>query len=282
MLFGEYAVLLGGEALALPFDARQGRLAYKNDLPSPFEAWFRYLTANLPMHFAEADLAKALDKGLQFDSNIPQGYGLGSSGALCAAVYEAFALQKANDIIEIKNILARMESFFHGASSGIDALVSYLNKPLHIAADGSLEVLSAPKKNSSDSTCFFLIDTGIPRQTSPLVAWFKQKCAQEPAFGLACRNELLPHNRRAIEAFLSQQVETLFDSIDAISRVQWQHFRTLIPEAQQPIWLEGLENRHDFRLKLCGAGGGGFLLGFTTNWRELEQHLSGLALLRLS
>src|SRR5208282_653621 len=35
-----------------------------------------------------------IDKGLYFDSNIPQGYGLGSSGALVAAIYYRYRKSK--------------------------------------------------------------------------------------------------------------------------------------------------------------------------------------------
>ena len=35
-----------------------------------------------------------LDRKLYFDSNIPQGYGVGSSGALVAAFYDRYALEK--------------------------------------------------------------------------------------------------------------------------------------------------------------------------------------------
>ena len=59
------------------------------------------------------------DQNLYFDSNIPQGYGLGSSGALVAAFYDRYALNKINyigkftsdKIALLKNIFAKMESF---------------------------------------------------------------------------------------------------------------------------------------------------------------------------
>jgi len=36
----------------------------------------------------------------------------------------------------------------------------------------------------------------------------------------------------------------------------------MIPGDFLGVWEQGLE-RDDFRLKLCGSGGGGYLLGFT-------------------
>jgi mevalonate kinase len=38
-----------------------------------------------------------------------------------------------------------------------------------------------------------------------------------------------------------------------------------IPKPFDRLFRKGIENG-DYFLKLCGAGGGGFMLGFTENW----------------
>ena len=61
-----------------------------------------------------------LDRKLYFDSSIPQGYGVGSSGALVAAIYDRYAVDKISKeeaiapqkLAEIKRVFANMESFF--------------------------------------------------------------------------------------------------------------------------------------------------------------------------
>ena len=40
------------------------------------------------------DLKKDIDNGMYFDSSIPQGYGVGSSGALVASIYDKYADDK--------------------------------------------------------------------------------------------------------------------------------------------------------------------------------------------
>ena len=73
--------------------------------------------------------------GLYFDSSIPQGYGVGSSGALVAAIYDKYASDKItvlenltrDKLLKLKSIFSMMESFFHGKSSGLDPLNSYLS-----------------------------------------------------------------------------------------------------------------------------------------------------------
>jgi mevalonate kinase len=38
----------------------------------------------------------------------------------------------------------------------------------------------------------------------------------------------------------------------------------MVPNTLRAFWLESFEQQ-DFRLKICGAGGGGFVLGFAKN-----------------
>jgi mevalonate kinase len=57
---------------------------------------------------------------MYFDSSIPQGYGVGSSGALVAATYMTDAQDKITvlenltreKLLQLKNIFSQMESFF--------------------------------------------------------------------------------------------------------------------------------------------------------------------------
>ena len=46
------------------------------------------------MRFDLDQMASDISKGMYFDSSIPPGYGVGSSGALVAAVYDRYALKK--------------------------------------------------------------------------------------------------------------------------------------------------------------------------------------------
>src|SRR5690606_11283950 len=75
-----------------------------------------------------------ISQGLFFDSTIPQGYGVGSSGALVAAIFDRYEQENHStlDINKLKKIFSQMEYHFHGASSGVDPLISYLNSPILI------------------------------------------------------------------------------------------------------------------------------------------------------
>ena len=76
-------------------------------------------------------LIKDFDSGWTLRGNIPTGYGIGSSGAVCAAILDKYQYESA-DIETSHNQLIQMESYFHGKSSGLDPLVSFYDKPVLI------------------------------------------------------------------------------------------------------------------------------------------------------
>ncbi len=76
--------------------------------------------------------------------------------------------------------------------------------------------------------------------------------------------------KRAIKALLQVDKTALQVSFRQISQFQLEYFQRMIPASIVPLWQEGLESG-DFSLKLCGAGGGGFMLGLARDAETLEQ-----------
>lgn len=291
LLFGEHTILRGSAALALPLPLFSGKWAYATPENAPalqrnLAEWCQYLAEQQSKRALETKLDltrfnEDLAAGLYFDSNIPNGYGAGSSGALCAALYARYALQPIERTDgarypELKRILGQMESFFHGSSSGTDPLIVYLNQPVLLQADGSIQTLEVPDwPNETSGFQFFLLDTGIQRSTAPWVNLFLERCT-EAAYLQNIQQDLIPLTAQAIEAFCVGDWPGLFKKWSAISTMQQVNFAPMIPESFQALWAEGLNSGH-FALKLCGAGGGGFILGISqtgylpTNAILLEQ-----------
>ena len=46
----------------------------------------------------------------------------------------------------------------------------------------------------------------------------------------------------------------------------------MIPTAFHKVWEKGLQT-NDYYLKLCGSGGGGYILGFTKDYTKTQQIL---------
>ena len=275
LLFGEHTILRGSAALALPLPLFSGKWAYTMPETAPtlqrnLAEWCQYLAEQqskgaLDTELDTARFSEDLAAGLYFDSNIPNGYGAGSSGALCAALYARYALQPIGRMDgtrypELKRILGQIESFFHGSSSGTDPLIVYLNQPVLLQANGSIETIAVPEwPDAASGFQFFLLDTGIQRSTAPWVNLFLERCT-EAAYLQTIQQEMIPLTAHAIESFRAGDWVTLFDWWKKISTLQQTHFAPMIPGSFQTLWAEGLNTGH-FTLKLCGAGGGGFLLG---------------------
>lgn len=251
LLFGEYLVIQGGEALAIPIKNFKGKLVLEESFQEMNIAPFIQYLGALPNIFLDQDLIEqiALER-LVFDSNIPIGYGAGSSGALTAAVYDAFVLKHEGSLQEA---LASMEDFFHGSSSGLDPLVSYKQEPTQPIDRDLLKY-------------FYLLDTGRSRKTGPLVEIFKKKTENQSFV------QLLDHNKAAISAMNSGELSKLKRALEDISLFQFEYFQEMIPQEFRELWKQTL-NDEKLSIKLCGAGGGGFLLLFS----ESEQYIESWA-----
>jgi mevalonate kinase len=64
-----------------------------------------------------------------------------------------------------------------------------------------------------------------------------------------------------IEKLLENDKEGFYLDLAALSAFQLQHFSFAIPESLQHQWLAGLQSGKEI-YKLCGAGGGGYVLCF--------------------
>ena len=149
-----------------------------------------------------------------------------------------------------------MESFFHGKSSGIDPIVSYLKEPVSISLQGVDKVRIPP----SFAIQIFLLDSFTPRNTEHWVQHFQQKKQSSPVFKQAV-DMLTEINESIMTSYLEGDEDSFWPTGKVLSHHQFDHFRDFIPESHQNIWENSLL-KDDYFLKICGAGGGGFTLGF--------------------
>ncbi|MBK7406721.1 MAG: mevalonate kinase [Saprospirales bacterium] len=283
LLFGEYVIIRGSRALAIPYHDFEGHWAYsETGAASPnLESLGHYLenhhrSGQLLTTLALDRFQENLSNGLYFESSIPVGYGLGSSGALVAAVYESYCTRKEPQLPLLKPILAQIESYFHGSSSGVDPLVCLLDKPLLLRDRQRVEVVAIPEQAETGNGALFLIDTGVSRETGPLVRVFLSKC-EDLSFDSMVEDELGGLTNAAIQAFLRSDWRVLQPVFGAISQFQWNYFQEMIPLTFREVWEAGLDSPN-YKLKLCGAGGGGFLLGITSNLEAAREELYPLGL----
>jgi mevalonate kinase len=269
LLFGEYTILNGSKALAVPYHDFSGRWTFEDSTTSlaqnSREALRSFLSHTSETYLDYPRLKSDIENGLWFNSTIPHGFGLGSSGALIAAIFETYGRQ-GDHLIEDKFSLAKLEDYFHGSSSGIDPLVSLLQKPLLIHTSDHVEVLNSEMNLNG----FFLLNTGRQRNTGPLVNIYREKM-KDPEFKRGCAEVLSREVNFAIEEILQGNRTTLSHHLWLISKFQWESFPEMIPTQMRSLWAKGLDSG-DYILKLCGAGGGGFVLGYSGNNDYLQQN----------
>lgn len=296
LLFGEYSVICNSMGLTVPYKKYSGSFKkgniLKEDQLRSSESLKKFHTHLLKLAdqnelLANLDLnnfKKDLNHNLFFDSNIPQGYGVGSSGALCAAVYDVYCQNKVvepdnNELPGLKKIFSQMESYFHGVSSGLDPLNSYLNKTLLIKNKETLDVVDKPGGFKDKELITFLVDTKQSSETDQLVHIFFDKCRQY-RFYKEVKNNLIPLNNQCIQLFMQGDLNGFLDQIRKLSIFFLENFKPMIPNDFFEIWNHGI-NDSSYSLKLCGSGGGGFLLGFTTDIEAIKGNFKGYSLYKL-
>lgn len=291
LLFGEYGIIKDSKGLSIPYNFFKGAL--KTDANLSEEAkesnkslhkFAKYLTEIQSEELVQFDIAllqKDIDAGMYFDSSIPQGYGIGSSGALVAAIYDKYASDKITvlenltreKLLKLKTIFGKMESFFHGKSSGLDPLNSYLSLPILINSQDNIESTSLPTQNKEGKGAVFLLDSGMTGETAPMVQIFMEQMKQE-GFRNMLKDKFIKHTDACVDHFLNGDIKSLFGHVKQLSHVVLDNFKPMIPKQFHTLWKKGIET-NDYYLKLCGSGGGGYILGFTQDIDKARKSLHG-------
>lgn len=291
LLFGEYGIIKDSKGLAIPYNFYNGALKIDNNLSEnakksnqslkSFASYLTQLTLNEPelVQFDTDSLNKDVAAGMYFDSSIPQGYGVGSSGALVAAVYDKYAKNKITilenlnreKLLTLKKIFGRMESFFHGTSSGLDPLNSYLSLPILINSKDHIEPAGIPSQKEEGKGAVFLIDSEMVGETAPLVNIFMENLKSE-GFRNMLKTQFNKYTELCVESFLKGDFKSVYANTKYLSKIALNHFKPMIPEKFHNVWQQGIDT-NDYYLKLCGSGGGGYILGFAPDYEKAKQAL---------
>ena len=291
LLFGEYGIIKDSKGLSIPYNFYNGALKVDEN-PSQeaiksnaslrkFVTYLEQLqneqselvTFNLEV------LKTDVERGMYFDSSIPQGYGVGSSGALVAAIYDKYANNKITvlenltreKLLQLKTVFSQMESFFHGKSSGLDPLNSYLSIPILINSKDNIEATGIPLQSTTGKGAVFLLDSGIVGETAPMVTIFMENL-KDQGFRKMLKSQFIKYTDACVENFLGGDMKSLFANTKQLSKVVLNNFKPMIPVAFHGIWQHGIDT-NDYYLKLCGSGGGGYILGFTEDLEKAKQSL---------
>ena len=287
LLFGEYGIIKDSKGLAIPYNAYRGALKSSQDLMGVskrsnenLHLFYEYLVSlETPLvSFNLNGFKKDLLNGMYFDSSIPQGYGVGSSGALVASIYDKYADDKITvlenltreKLLKLKQIFSLMESFFHGKSSVLDPLNSYLSLPILINSNENIEPAGIPSQKEGKGAVF-LLDSEQTGETEPMVSIFMNKMKNE-GFRKMISEDFSTITDACIDDFLHGNVTSLFGNVKSLSKIVLKNFKPMIPDAFHKVWEQGIQS-NAYYLKLCGSGGGGYILGFTEDYKKTQKIL---------
>lgn len=277
ILFGEYSMIFDATALMIPLKKFSAQWRFASHLEASggkasnmnLQSFAEYLSTDNELNKI-IDLQRLnheLFYGLFLPSNVPSGYGLGSSGTLVAAVYDGYATQKTEDLLRLKTLFGKMESYFHGSSSGIDPLQCYLGKPFKITPNG-VELLSDDFLQKDIHIC--LIDTKIKSNTKPLVNHFKAQ-REHPEFLNRFQSEYVPCVTSCINSMIEGNKELFFKSLKQLTKGQLQFLRPMITDNTLDLFTTDFD--FNFGVKISGSGGGGYVLGFADDVEKASDLL---------
>jgi mevalonate kinase len=132
--------------------------------------------------------------------------------------------------------------------------------PIYVKGNAVEHIYNVPQHQSISYT---LCDTGISRFTNSLVSHFNLLCC-ENNYQKLLQDTYLPLVSSCIQSYLKQDTQALVTSLKNVSAFQFTHFAFAIPASVKNAWAESLAGG-DKIYKLCGAGGGGYVLIFSVH-----------------
>jgi len=287
LLIGEHSIIEGSGALVIPYPDVSARLAFtqqpfagenlvSNRVLFEFATWLKENTDSVLPKLDISRLIRDIEHGLYFRSSIPERSGLGSSGALCAALYDEYGEAKnkfsekpdSQELLREIKALASMEAWFHGTSSGIDPLCIYYNKPLIVKGKEDIRTWEVENiRNQGLHT--FLLDTGLTGNTSEMVKAFRNKLLGQ-SLKESFTEQYIPLVNEVVDEFVDGRPD--YESLLQLSLFQWRIFQDMIPEKFKAVWQYGLDWEY-YACKLLGSGGGGYILGFTLDFEYARRCL---------
>lgn len=273
LLFGEYTLLKGSKGLAMPFDRfcasfKKLENAHSVDRAFRLNDFCTYLKSSkiLSENMDLDRLTSDIEQGIYLNSNIPVGYGIGSSGALCAAIYAHYSdsferkdTYTQDQIKQYKDMMSLMENFYHGTSSGLDCLISLINKAIMVSGRSQYDSIETPDLQSVGN--FYLYDSAITRKTASFVYGFLQEYEDNEGY----KTNIDEHGtlvNQLIENVIGKDKDSFKANIVELSHFQYLHFADMIPDSVKALWMNGLKTK-EYYFKLCGAGGGGYFLVYS-------------------
>ena len=150
---------------------------------------------------------------------------------------------------------------------------SYLSIPILIESKNKIDVTGIPLEKVNGEGAIFLLDSGQMGSTATMVEIFMKKMKDE-GFRKMLNAKFIKYTNSCVDSFLKGDLKNLFKNTKILSGIVFENFKPMIPNKFHKIWKTGIESGSYF-LKLCGSGGGGYILGFAPNIEQAKKDLNG-------
>ena len=111
----------------------------------------------------------------------------------------------------VKRFSRKWNLFFHGKSSGLDPLNSYLNIPILINSKDNIGTFRINTKVHKEKVRFFLIDSGIVGRNSSMVSIFMENL-KDNGFRTMLKSQFIKYTDACVENFLHGDVKSLLEN----------------------------------------------------------------------
>ena len=116
-----------------------------------------------------------------------------------------------------------------------------------------------------------MVDSGEIGKTAPMISLFMENMKNE-AFNNLIIERFIRYSDACIENFINGNINLLFTNIKSLSKFVLKNLKPMIPNTFHQLWKTGIDSE-TYYLKLCGSGGGGFILGFTEDFEKAQKKL---------
>ena len=106
-----------------------------------------------------------------------------------------------------------------------------------------------------------------------MIAGFMEQMKNK-GFRTMIKDQFIKHTDACVEDFVSGNIKSLFGNLKQLSNVVLDNFKPMNPAEFHRIWKDGIDT-NEYYLKLCGSGGGGYILGFTEDFEKAKNSLKG-------
>ena len=114
-----------------------------------------------------------------------------------------------------------------------------------------------------------MIDTRIKSPTAPLVEHFRE-LRNNKSYLEKFNNEYVPLISKCMSNLIDKDDMDFFNNLLSLSLLQTELLSHTIPADFRKYFLTDI-NKEGFQVKLCGAGGGGYLLGFAKDIEKTNE-----------